>query len=158
MKLLSLVIISAMLGSPIQKPSEKAPPPKEQKAPEVKPQKPQPQPAKPDVGDKNPVVVNPEKPATEGKVQTVPREKVHKHDKPILEAPAHRPPPRPGGSWHWHGHYHRWMWFEVNRAPRTIIVPADYALPPQVIVYEQPMRTATIICPHCNQPITVQVP
>lgn len=77
-----------------------------------------------------------------------------KFEKPIPHVPHNHPPDKAGGSWHWHEH-HGWMWFRQGFAPQTVIVPANFALPPSVFLYETTAQPVTVVCPHCGKPFAI---
>jgi hypothetical protein len=74
--------------------------------------------------------------------------------KPIDHVPDHRPPARAGGSWHWHRH-HGWVLIPVAIAPRTILLPVEFVLPPVVVYYQAETPPIEVICPHCGRPLLI---
>lgn len=96
-------------------------------------------------------------PGLKGRVNTdVRSDGLKKFDRPITMPPDRRPPPRTGGSWHWHRH-HGWIWFDVGSAPRTVLIPEGFRLPPRVVSYEASSAPLIVTCPHCGKEICVYV-
>lgn len=91
----------------------------------------------------------------QGKVTSHKLADLPKFDKAISTAPEHhRPPNQPGHSWHWHP-WHGWVSIPVGVAPRAVLLPIDYRLPATVSYYA--MDPVQLVCPHCGNPIIVNV-
>lgn len=141
---LGIILLSLTIGLLAQdKPAPKS------AAPAAPPQR-----AEPQARPAQPTAV----PSAQGRVQTQQLDQLHRHPKPAPKPPGPPPPvpPRQGHHWRWHSHYHRWVIVPVNVAPQTVILPATYALPRQVEVYQtEAVQAGGCSCPWCGKPIQV---
>jgi hypothetical protein len=65
--------------------------------------------------------------------------------------------PRPGHHWRYHPQYGTWVLVPVSVYPQQIALPVTYQLPVQVSVYQAAAPACQLMCPHCGQPITIEL-
>ena len=98
-------------------------------------------------------------PPTAGKAVAHKRTELQKFSRPIATVPRFRPDVEVRGHvWRWSS-LHGWVALPVGTAPATVLLPADFALPETVTVYETaplelvPGEVIHGTCPHCGAPI-----
>jgi hypothetical protein len=92
----------------------------------------------------------------QGKVVSRELTKLEPFHSPVLNPPRIHPLPIEGRNWHWHPSY-GWVALPVG-AVQTVALPANYRLPAEVVYYESiAVPALQTTCPHCGQPIQIQV-
>jgi hypothetical protein len=104
-----------------------------------------------------PRVINVPTPAAlHGKVVVKQVKQLQRFPQPVVAHPSIHPPVQVGRSWHWHPHY-GWVALPVG-VVNQVLLPANYVLPEPVTVYESAVADPSqTLCPHCGQPIIIQI-
>lgn len=92
-----------------------------------------------------------------GRVVQVQSNALHRLNHPVVIAPRVFPPTVPAGHhWRWSSIHARWIALPVAVSPNAVVLPNDFALPANVTAFE-PHADCTLVCPHCQQTITVGI-